>query len=83
MCLNTVDCLFSGFSDYLETLYALTEDTAAQPLKTYYVQDGSAFTALVEGTDYRIGDPVPAVSWYEKISTEDRTEEATTPLKAT
>ncbi len=56
----------SGFSDSLETLYALTEDTAAQPLKTYYVQDGSAFTALVEGTDYRIGDPVPAASWYEK-----------------
>ena len=66
MCLDMVDCLFSASYDAAEAQYALTEDTTAQALKTYYTLDGSTFTALVEGTDYEIGDPVPVASWYEK-----------------
>lgn len=66
MCLDMVDCLFSASYDAAEAQYALTEDMTAQELKTYYTLDGSTFTALVEGTDYEIGDPVPVASWYEK-----------------
>ena len=66
MCLDMVDCLFLAPYDGAEALYTLTEDTTAQAHKTYYMLDGSTFTALVEGTDYQIGDPVPVASWYEK-----------------
>lgn len=66
MCLDMVDCLFGGFFDSAEMLYALTEDTTAQALKTYYTFSGTEYTALVDGTDYEIGDPIPAASWYEK-----------------
>ena len=66
MCLDMVDCLFAASYDAAESQYALTENTTAQALKTYYTLDGSTFTALVEGTDYEIGDPVPVASWYEK-----------------
>ena len=66
MCLDMVDCLFSASYDAAEAQYALTEDMTAQELKTYYTLDGSTFTALVEGTDYQVGDPVPVASWYEK-----------------
>lgn len=66
MCLDMVDCLFAASYDAAEAQYALTEDMTAQELKTYYTLDGSTFTALVEGTDYNIGDPVPVASWYEK-----------------
>ena len=66
MCLDMVDCLFAASYDNKEALYALTADATAQAHKTYYMLDGSTFTALVEGTDYQIGDPVPVASWYEK-----------------
>lgn len=66
MCLDMVDILFNATYDTLESVYALTEDTAAQVNKTYYSLSGSTYTALVEGTDYEVGDTVPAASWYEK-----------------
>ena len=66
MCLEMVDVLFSAPADAGEQLYALTSDTTAQAGKEYYVYSGSTYTKLVEGADYEIGDPVPAVSWYEK-----------------
>ena len=66
MCLDMVDCLFSASYDNKEALYALTVDITAQVLKTYYTFSGTEYTALVEGTDYEIGDPVPVASWYEK-----------------
>ena len=66
MCLEMVDCLFSAPYDVAELEYALTEDTTAQANKTYYTLSGSTYTALTEGTDYDIGDPVPLASWYEK-----------------
>ena len=66
MCLDMVDCLFNAPYDTTEALYALTADETAQALKTYYTLSGTEYTALVEGTDYNIGDPVPVASWYEK-----------------
>jgi hypothetical protein len=66
MCLDMVDCLFSDPYDASELEYALTDDTVAQGGKTYYTLSGSTYTALTEGTDYDIGDPVPVASWYEK-----------------
>ena len=66
MCLDMVDCLFSAPYDAPEALYALTADETAQELKTYYTLSGTEYIALVEGTDYNIGDPVPVASWYEK-----------------
>lgn len=66
MCLDMVDCLFSAPYDAPEALYALTADETAQELKTYYTLSGTEYIALVEGTDYEIGDPVPVASWYEK-----------------
>lgn len=66
MCLDMVDCLFNAPYDAAEALYALTADETAQALKTYYTFSGTEYTALVEGTDYNIGDPVPVASWYEK-----------------
>ena len=66
MCLEMVDCIFSAPYDVAELEYALTEDTTAQANKTYYTLSGSTYTALTEGTDYDIGDPVPVASWYEK-----------------
>lgn len=66
MCLDMVDCLFSAPYDAPEAPYALTADETAQALKTYYTLSGTEYTALVEGTDYNIGDPVPVASWYEK-----------------
>lgn len=70
MCLDMVDCLFSALYDAAEAPYALTADETAQALKTYYTLSGTEYTALVEGTDYNIGDPVPTASWYEKNSLE-------------
>lgn len=66
MCLDMVDCLFNAPYDAAEALYALTADETAQALKTYYTFSGTEYTALVERTDYNIGDPVPVASWYEK-----------------
>nr|DAL71813.1 MAG TPA: hypothetical protein [Caudoviricetes sp.] len=66
MCLDMVDCLFNAPYDVAEALYALTADETAQELKTYYTLSGTEYIALVEGTDYNIGDPVPVASWYEK-----------------
>lgn len=66
MCLEMVDCLFSTPYDVSELEYALTEDTTAQVGKMYYTLSGSTYTALTEGTDYDIGDPIPVASWYEK-----------------
>ena len=70
---QTIDCLYSashswGSSafDAAEQQYALTEDTVAVAGKVYYTTDGSNYTALVEGTDWDAGDPVPAASWFEK-----------------
>ena len=66
MLLDPADCLFSAPYDYNEATYALTEDTVATVGKTYYTLSGSTYTALVEGTDYEIGDTVPMATWYEK-----------------
>jgi hypothetical protein len=66
MCLDMVDVLFSVPCDVAELEYALTADTTAQSGKTYYTLSGSTYSALTEGTDYDVGDPVPAASWYEK-----------------
>lgn len=68
-----VDCLYSselnygtGAFDASESQYEFTEDTIAITGKTYYTKSGSTYTALVEGTDWNPGDPVPADAWYEK-----------------
>lgn len=66
MCLDMVDCLFSEPYDQQEATYALTEDTTAQAGKAYYTLNGTAYTVLVEGTDYNVGDPIPMAAWYEK-----------------
>ena len=66
MCLELVDCLFSAPYDAAESLYALTEDTTAQAGKAYYAYSDGAYTALVNGVDYDVGDSVPLASWYEK-----------------
>ena len=66
MCLEMVDCLFSAPYDAPELEYALTTDTTAQGGKTYYAYNGTAYVALVEGTDWNPGDPVPLAGWYEK-----------------
>lgn len=66
MCLDMVDCLFSAPYDNAEMEYGLTADITAKAAKTYYKFENNAYTALVEGTDYEIGDPVPAITWYEK-----------------
>ena len=70
---QTIDCLYSashswGTSafDAAEQQYALTEDTVAIAGKVYYTSDGTTYTALVEGTDWAAGDPIPAASWFEK-----------------
>lgn len=70
---QTIDCLYSashswGSSafDAAEQQYALTEDTVAVAGKVYYTSDGTTYTALVEGTDWAAGDPIPAASWFEK-----------------
>ena len=60
------DCLFSAPMDCAENEYALTEDAAARPGKTYYEFSGSAYRVLSAGKDYEIGDPVPAAKWFEK-----------------
>lgn len=66
MCLDMVDCLFASGYDNKEQIYALTADTTAQAAKTYYKFENNSYTALVEGTDYDIGDTVPVALWYEK-----------------
>ena len=66
MCLEMVDILFNAQYDAPESLYVFTADTTAQANKSYYVYENSAYTKLVEGTDYEIGDAVPVASWFEK-----------------
>ena len=66
MCLEMVDSLFNAPYDAAESIYALTEDTTAKAGKSYYSYSGGSYTKLVEGTDYDVGDTVPAASWYEK-----------------
>lgn len=66
MCLDMVYVLFNEQYDRKEAAYALTEDWKAAAGKTYYIWDGSAYTALAVGTDYEVGDDVPPASWYEK-----------------
>lgn len=66
MCLDMVDCIFTGFYDAVESLYALTADVTAQANKTYYTYSGNSYSALTEGVDYELGYPVPSASWYEK-----------------
>lgn len=66
MCLEMVDVIFSAPYDNPEYLYALTEDTTAQAGKTYYTYANGTYSAIAEGTDYDVGDPVPEGSWYEK-----------------
>lgn len=70
MCLELVDCLFYAPYDSEEAFYALTADTTAQRGKDYYVYENSAYTKLVDGTDYDVGDPVPVAEWYEKNTIE-------------
>ena len=66
MCLELTDCLISAPMDCAENEYALTADAAARAGKTYYEFTGSAYRVLSAGTDYEIGDAVPAAKWFEK-----------------
>ena len=72
MCLDMVDCLFKAQYDEAELLYALTEDTNAVAEKAYYTYNDSTYTQLVEGTDYQVGDNIPALSWYQKNVDDNR-----------
>ena len=66
MCLGMSEILFNAQYDVGELTYAVTDDTNTKVGKTYYTHDGSEYTALIEGTDYQIGDSIPIATYYEK-----------------
>lgn len=66
MCLDMCEILFNAVYDAAELEYALTEDSITNAGKVYYTHDDSTYTELTEGTDYQVGDLIPAATYYEK-----------------
>ena len=66
MCLGMSEILFNASYDDVELTYAITKDTVTKATKIYYTYNGSTYTQLVEGTDYQVGDDIPASTYYEK-----------------
>ena len=52
------NCDYSSAIDYI---YEETADTTYQADKTYYELDNNVYTALIEGTDYEVGDEITGV----------------------
>lgn len=78
--LECEDILFNAVFDAPESAYGLTFDTEAVAGKSYYALIGGAYTMLVEGTDYQIGDneatiggyAYPISEWYNPHNSTDR-----------
>lgn len=78
--LECEDILFNAVFDAPESVYGLTFDTEAVAGKRYYALIGGAYTMLVEGTDYQIGDneatiggyAYPISEWYNPHNSTER-----------